>query len=100
MANLLPRLKELETATKSTMMADQVLVLMEKEIDKELKFEEKFRNLCSEMADTVKNRAEYIEELESDMEKAACLQIMMDQSHLGVREMLISVQKLKDGMTR
>ncbi|GJZ49159.1 hypothetical protein Tco_0603349 [Tanacetum coccineum] len=121
MANLLSHLKELETAANSTMMADQVLVLMEKEIDKELKFEEKFKNLCSEMADTVKNRAEYIEEMEMcqrlwanveavetarvlkhaqkrDIEKVIRLQIMMDQSHLSVHEMLIFVQKLKDVM--
>ncbi|GJU21845.1 hypothetical protein Tco_1155187 [Tanacetum coccineum] len=40
-ANILPRLQELATVEKSTMMVDQVLVLMEKEIDKELKLEEK-----------------------------------------------------------
>ncbi|GJW23839.1 hypothetical protein Tco_0037650 [Tanacetum coccineum] len=64
MANLLPRLQELATATKSTMMADQVLVLMEREIDKKMKFEEKFRELCLEMADTVIDMAKFIEELE------------------------------------
>ncbi|GKC26300.1 hypothetical protein Tco_1033594 [Tanacetum coccineum] len=90
MTNLLPCLQELATAAKSTMMADQVLVLIEKEIEKEKKFEKKFKNLCSEMADThAQNR---------DMEKVTHLQIMMDQSHLDVREMLIFVQKLKDGM--
>nr|GEY20493.1 hypothetical protein [Tanacetum cinerariifolium] len=46
------------------MMADQVLVLMEKEIDKELKFEEKFSDICFEMADTLIDMAEFIEELE------------------------------------
>nr|GEU61088.1 hypothetical protein [Tanacetum cinerariifolium] len=46
------------------MMVNQVLVLMKKEIDKELKLEEKFRSLCSKMADIVRNRAKYIEELE------------------------------------
>nr|GEV36738.1 hypothetical protein [Tanacetum cinerariifolium] len=73
------------------------------------------------MANTVKNRAEYIEEMERyprlrtnveaveiarvlkhaqkrDMEKAIRLQIMMDRSHLGVHVMLIFVQKLKDVM--
>ncbi|GJY77900.1 hypothetical protein Tco_0483701 [Tanacetum coccineum] len=64
MAKLIPRLKELETALKCIMMFDQMLLLIEKEIDKELTFEEKFRNLCSKMEDIVKNRAEYIEELE------------------------------------
>ncbi|GKE46919.1 hypothetical protein Tco_1478177 [Tanacetum coccineum] len=121
MANLLPRLQELATAMKSTMMADQVLVLMEKEIDNELNLEEKFRDLCSEMMDIVKNVIEYIEELKrylrlrdnveavetvrvlkhapkKDMEKVTRLQIMMDQSHLGMRENLIFVKKLKDGI--
>ncbi|GJT13754.1 hypothetical protein Tco_0860796 [Tanacetum coccineum] len=46
MANLLPRLQELATAAKSTMMVGQVLMLMKREIDKELKHEEKFRELC------------------------------------------------------
>nr|GEW71256.1 hypothetical protein [Tanacetum cinerariifolium] len=64
MTNLLPRLQELATVAKSIMMANQVLVLMEKEIDNELKFKKKFKNLCLEMADTVKNKAKYIEELE------------------------------------
>nr|GEV81601.1 hypothetical protein [Tanacetum cinerariifolium] len=64
MANFLPRLQKLATATKSTMMGDQVLVLIENELDKEFKFEEKFRELSSEMVDAMKNRAEYIEELE------------------------------------
>ncbi|GJS60389.1 inorganic pyrophosphatase 2-like protein [Tanacetum coccineum] len=88
---------------------------------KELKLEEKFRDLFSEIASTVKNKAEYIEDLERypwlrdnveatdtarvlkhaqkrNMEKVTSLEIMMDQSRLGVREKLILVQKLKDGM--
>nr|GEW47981.1 hypothetical protein [Tanacetum cinerariifolium] len=64
MANLLPRLQELATASKSTMMANQVLVLMEKEIDKELKLRVKHRDLYLEQGNTVKKRAKYIEELE------------------------------------
>ncbi|GKE38902.1 hypothetical protein Tco_1462307, partial [Tanacetum coccineum] len=71
------------------------------------------------MEDIVKNRAEYIEGLERypwlpanvdnvetarvlkhaqkrDTKKVIRLQIMMDQSHLCVREMLIFLQKLKD----
>nr|GEX72716.1 putative LRR receptor-like protein kinase [Tanacetum cinerariifolium] len=64
MENLLPLLQELATAVKFTMMVDQVLVLMEKEIDKELKLGVKLRDLCLEQANTVKNRAKYIEELE------------------------------------
>nr|GEV71344.1 hypothetical protein [Tanacetum cinerariifolium] len=74
-----------------------------------------------EMADTFKNRAEYIEELERyprlranvesvktarvlkhtqkrDMEKVIRLQIMMDQSYFGGREMIFFVQKLNDEM--
>ncbi|GJU32436.1 hypothetical protein Tco_1176025 [Tanacetum coccineum] len=62
-SNFLPRLQELATAAKSTMMVDQVLVLTEKEIDKELKLEVKFRDLCSELANAVKNKAKYIEKL-------------------------------------
>ncbi|GKE41670.1 hypothetical protein Tco_1468954, partial [Tanacetum coccineum] len=121
MENILLRFQELATAAKFTMIVDQVLMLMEREIDKELKLEEKFRDLCSEMASTVKNKVVYIEDLERypwlqdnveatetarvlkyaqkrNMEKVTGLQIMMDQSLLGVHEKLIFVQKLKDGM--
>ncbi|GKC01826.1 copia protein, partial [Tanacetum coccineum] len=65
MANLLPRLQELAAATKSTIMVDQVLVLMEKEVNKDLKFEEIFRELYLEMANIMKYLAYVIKELES-----------------------------------
>ncbi|GKB74577.1 hypothetical protein Tco_0935989 [Tanacetum coccineum] len=101
------------------MIGNQVLMLMERELDKEFKFEEKCRELCLKMAYTMKIMAEYIKELERyprdnveavetayvlkrvqqrDMEKVTCLQIMMNQSHLGVHEKLLFVQNLKDEM--
>ncbi|GJY69343.1 ribonuclease H-like domain-containing protein [Tanacetum coccineum] len=60
----LPHLEELATTAKSTMMAYQVLVLMEREVDKDLKFVEKFRELCLEVANTMKVKAEVIDDLE------------------------------------
>ncbi|GJR07613.1 hypothetical protein Tco_0790265 [Tanacetum coccineum] len=65
MANLLHRLQELSIAAKSTMIVDQVLVLMDRGVDEDLKFKEKFRELCLEISDSVKDMAEVIEELES-----------------------------------
>ncbi|GJT71132.1 hypothetical protein Tco_1030418 [Tanacetum coccineum] len=61
---LFPRLEEIAIAVKSTMMADQVLVFMEREVYKDLKFEEKFREFCLEIADTVKDMTKVIGELE------------------------------------
>ncbi|GKD43056.1 hypothetical protein Tco_1267701 [Tanacetum coccineum] len=61
---LFPRLEEIAIAVKSTMMADQVLVFMEREVDKDLKFKEKFREFCLEIADTVKDMTKVIGELE------------------------------------
>nr|GEW09660.1 hypothetical protein [Tanacetum cinerariifolium] len=78
------RLEELATAAKFTMMKDQMIVLVEREVDKDLKFERevdnglkserevdndlkfenKFRELCEEVNATVKERGEVIEELE------------------------------------
>ncbi|GJU80417.1 putative reverse transcriptase domain-containing protein [Tanacetum coccineum] len=77
--------------------------------------------LCLEMADTVKDKAEYIEGLKRyprlrdnvkavetacmlkcvqhrDMLKVTRLQIMMNQYNIVVREKLLFVQKLKDGV--
>ncbi|GKF16229.1 hypothetical protein Tco_0061147 [Tanacetum coccineum] len=95
MANLLPRLQELATAVKSTMMVDQVLVLTEKEIDKELKLEVKFRDLCSELVNTVKNKAKYIEKLKRpyvlQLERSRIKQISYEE-HYGFNH--LSIQHL------
>nr|GEX80070.1 hypothetical protein [Tanacetum cinerariifolium] len=60
----LPRLEEIAIGVKSTMMADQVLVFMERKVDKDLKFDEKCREFCLNIADIVKDMTEVIGELE------------------------------------
>ncbi|GKA77088.1 hypothetical protein Tco_0783549 [Tanacetum coccineum] len=83
-----------------------MLVLMRKQVETELKLEKKFRELCEEVSNVVKEREDVVEELERlsgnhvakkiacllkhgqkrDLNKMTRLQIMMDESHLGVRE--------------
>nr|GEU86356.1 hypothetical protein [Tanacetum cinerariifolium] len=58
------RLEELATAAKSTMLKDQVHVLIENEVDNDLKFKNKFIELCLEVTATVKEMEDVIEGLE------------------------------------
>nr|GEX24844.1 reverse transcriptase domain-containing protein [Tanacetum cinerariifolium] len=99
-------IEELEKTTKSKNIEDQMLVLMRRQVETELKFEKKFRELCEEVSNAVKEREDVVEELERlsgnhvvkestrllrrgqkrDFDKMTCLQIMVNESHLGVRE--------------
>nr|GEV56635.1 zinc finger, GRF-type [Tanacetum cinerariifolium] len=101
--------EELANAAKSNKIKDQMLVLMGRQVETELKLKEKFRELCEEVSTVVKEREDVIEELEilsgnyvskettsllrrgqnHDLDKMTRLQIMVNQSHLGVREKLI-----------
>nr|GEU54707.1 hypothetical protein [Tanacetum cinerariifolium] len=91
-----------------------MLVLMGRQVETELKLKEKFRELCEEVSTVVKEREDVVEELEilsgnhvsketasllrhgqkRDLDKMTHLQIMVNQSHLGVREKLIFVSKM------
>ncbi|GKB85041.1 hypothetical protein Tco_0957313 [Tanacetum coccineum] len=86
MANLLPRLQELATATKTTMMVDQT----EQSTLRSWRLRDNIEAV--EIACVLKRVQQ------RDMEKVTRLQIMMNQSHLGVREKLLFVQNLKDGV--
>ncbi|GKB42867.1 hypothetical protein Tco_0887809 [Tanacetum coccineum] len=92
----LPHFEELATITKSTMMNDQVLMLMKRKVDKDLKFEDKFKELCLEVADIVKDKQRCVQH--GDMEKVTCLQVMVNEAHLGVCEKLLFVVKMKEGL--
>ncbi|GJW90743.1 hypothetical protein Tco_0168296, partial [Tanacetum coccineum] len=98
--------EELAKAAKSNKIEDYMLVLMGRQVETELKLEEKFREVCEEVSTVVKEREDVVEELERlsdnhvaketacllrggqkrDLNKMTRLQIMVNESHLGVRE--------------
>ncbi|GJZ15954.1 hypothetical protein Tco_0551631 [Tanacetum coccineum] len=60
--------RQLATASKSTMLKDQVHMLIEREVNYDLKFEKKFRELCLEVTATVKEMVtEGLERLPSNL---------------------------------
>nr|GEW17639.1 hypothetical protein [Tanacetum cinerariifolium] len=99
-------IEELEKTTKSKNIEDQMLILMRRQVETELKLEKKFRELCEEVSNDFKERKDVVEELERlsgnhivkettrllrrgqkrDLDKMTRLQIMVNESHLGVRE--------------
>nr|GEV45117.1 hypothetical protein [Tanacetum cinerariifolium] len=54
---------------------------MERQVETELKLEEKFQKLCKEVSSVVEEKEDV-----RDLNKMARLQIMANESHLGVRE--------------
>ncbi|GJU52605.1 hypothetical protein Tco_1226319 [Tanacetum coccineum] len=56
--------EELAKAAKSNKIEDQMLVLMERLVETELKLGEKFRELREEMSTVVKEREDVVKELE------------------------------------
>nr|GEX72280.1 hypothetical protein [Tanacetum cinerariifolium] len=94
-----------------------MILLIEREVDNDLKLENKFSELREEVA-AVKERGEVIKKLERsrgnlvaveivrvlnrvqkrDLEKATHLQIMVVKSHLGACEKLLFVTKTKKGL--
>ncbi|GJW20413.1 hypothetical protein Tco_0031035 [Tanacetum coccineum] len=57
-------IEELEKAAKSKNIEDQMLVLMGRQVETELKLEKKFRELCEEVSNVVKEKEYVLEELE------------------------------------
>ncbi|GJU27544.1 hypothetical protein Tco_1166165 [Tanacetum coccineum] len=99
-------IKELAKAAKFNKIKDQLLVLIRRQVETELKFEEKFRELCEEVSNVVKEREDVEQELERssgnhvtketarllrrrqkhDLYMMALLQIMVNETHLSVCE--------------
>ncbi|GJR16844.1 hypothetical protein Tco_0965371 [Tanacetum coccineum] len=99
-------IEELEKAVKSNKIEDEMLVLMRRQVENELKLKNKFRELCEEVSNVVKEREDVVEELERlsgnyvtketarllrrgqkrDLDKMTRFQIMVNEFHLGVRE--------------
>ncbi|GKD18771.1 hypothetical protein Tco_1207929 [Tanacetum coccineum] len=57
-------IKELVKAGKTNKIEDQMLVLMRRQVETELKLEEKSRELCEEVSSVVKEREDVVEDLE------------------------------------
>nr|GEW03147.1 hypothetical protein [Tanacetum cinerariifolium] len=100
--------EELAKAAKSNKIKDQMLVLMGRQVETELKLEKKFRELCDEVSIVVKKRlssnhvaketARLLRRRQKrDMDKMTHLQIMVNESHLGVRKKHIFVSKMNLG---
>nr|GFC10823.1 hypothetical protein [Tanacetum cinerariifolium] len=111
-------IEELAKAAKINKTEDQMLVLMRRQVKTELKREQKSRELCEEVSLVVKEREDVVEEIERlsgnhvaketacllrrgqnrDLDKMMRLQIMMNESHLGVREKHTFVSKMNLGI--
>ncbi|GKE58549.1 hypothetical protein Tco_1497734 [Tanacetum coccineum] len=107
-------IEELANVGEFNKTEDQLLVLIGKQVETELKLEEKFRELCEEVSNVVKEKEDVVEELERlngnhvaketahllrrgqkrDLDKIRRLQIMVNESHLGVREKHTFISKM------
>ncbi|GKD79432.1 hypothetical protein Tco_1342053 [Tanacetum coccineum] len=98
--------EELAKVAKSNKIEDQMLVLMGRQVETELKLEEKFHELWEEVSTVDKEKEDVVKELERlngnhvakenarllrrgqkrDLDNMTRLQIMVNESHLIVRE--------------
>ncbi|GKB45540.1 hypothetical protein Tco_0896293, partial [Tanacetum coccineum] len=99
-------IKEIAKDVKVIEIDDQLLVLIKRQVKAELILEKKFRDLCEEVSNFVKEIEDVVKEVERlsckdvakktirllrrgqkrELYKMTCLQIMVDESHLSVRE--------------
>ncbi|GKC33237.1 hypothetical protein Tco_1040531, partial [Tanacetum coccineum] len=104
----------LAKAAELNKIEDQLLVLIRRQVETELELEEKFRELCEEVSNVVKEREDVVQELERlsgnhvaketarllrrrqkrDLYKMTGLHIMVNESHLNVREKHTFVSKM------
>nr|GEU69694.1 hypothetical protein [Tanacetum cinerariifolium] len=57
-------IEELANAAKSNKIKDEMLVLLGRQVETELKLKEKFRELCNEVPTVVKEKKDVVEDLE------------------------------------
>ncbi|GJX02568.1 hypothetical protein Tco_0186481, partial [Tanacetum coccineum] len=99
-------IKEIAKDAKFIKIEDQLLVLIRKQVETELMLEEKFQDLCEDVSNFVKESEDVVQELERlrgndvaketihllrcgqkrDLYKMTRLQMMVNESHLSVRE--------------
>nr|GEV73906.1 hypothetical protein [Tanacetum cinerariifolium] len=107
-------IEELEKDAKSNKIEAQMLVLTGRQVETELKLEKKFRELCENVSNFVKEMKDVVKELEKlsgnhvaketvcllrrgqkrELYMMTRLQMMVDESHLGVREKHTFVSKM------
>ncbi|GJV46617.1 hypothetical protein Tco_1431153 [Tanacetum coccineum] len=110
-------IEEIANDAKVIEIDNQLLVLIKRQVETELMLEEKFRDLCEEVSNFVKE----IEDVVKEVERLSCkdvaketvcllrraqkrelymmtrLQMMADESHLSVREKHTFVSKMNLG---
>ncbi|GJV02388.1 hypothetical protein Tco_1335957 [Tanacetum coccineum] len=107
-------IEEIAKDAKLIKIEDQLLVLIKRQVETELMLEEKFRDLCEEVSNFVKESEDVVKEVERlsckdvaketvrflrrgqkhYLYKMTCLQMMVNESHLSVREKHTVVSKM------
>ncbi|GJR88711.1 hypothetical protein Tco_0212722 [Tanacetum coccineum] len=108
-------IKEIAKDAKHIKIKDQLLVLIKRQVETKLMLEEKFRDLCEEVSNFVKEIKDVVKEVERlsckdvvketvrllrrgqkrDLNNMTRLQMMVDESHLSVREKHTFVELLE-----
>ncbi|GKD25414.1 hypothetical protein Tco_1231628 [Tanacetum coccineum] len=111
------RWQEIANDAKVIKIDDQLLVLIKRHVETELMLEEKFRYLCDEVSNFVKEIEDGVKEVERlsckdvakktvrlfrrghkrELYKMTCLQMMVNESYLSVREKHTFVSKMNLG---
>ncbi|GJX65407.1 hypothetical protein Tco_0299750 [Tanacetum coccineum] len=110
-------IEEIAKDAKVIKIDNQLLVLIKRQVETELMLEEKFRDLCEEVSNFVKEIEDVVKEVErlsckdvaketvcllrrgqkSELYMMTRLQMMADESHLSVREKHTFVNKMNFG---
>ncbi|GJR13025.1 hypothetical protein Tco_0795677 [Tanacetum coccineum] len=110
-------IEEIAKDAKAIEIDNQLLVLIKRQVETELMLEEKFRDLCEEVSNFVKEIEDVIKEVERlsckyvaketvclvrrrqnrELYMMSSLQMMADESHLSVREKHTFVSKMNLG---
>ncbi|GJW28292.1 hypothetical protein Tco_0045167 [Tanacetum coccineum] len=107
-------IEEIAKDAKLIKIDDQLLVLIKRQVETELMLEEKFRDLCEEVSNFVKETKNVVKEVERlsckdvvkeivrlfrrgqkrELYKMTRLQMMVNESHLSIREKHTFVSKM------
>ncbi|GJV34379.1 hypothetical protein Tco_1394779 [Tanacetum coccineum] len=110
-------IEEIAKDAKVIEIDDQLLVLIKRQVETKLMLEEKFRDLCEEVSNFVKQIKDMVKEVERlsckdvaketirlfrrgqkrELYKMTRLQMMVNESHLSVREKHTFVSKMNLG---
>ncbi|GJV59691.1 hypothetical protein Tco_1465791 [Tanacetum coccineum] len=79
------KLKQLAIDSKSELLSEQILLFVEREMERELRMTRLLTDLCHEVADAVKNQVELIEEIKqlggraADFDHMAFVRILLGE---------------------